>query len=356
MAENKFHISSSPHFSLGNTTQKIMLTVLIALLPEVIAGIAVFGIHALIAVAVSVFGCVLFEALFQKVTGQKNTVSNLSAAVSGVMLALVLPSTAPVWMILLGDLVAMVIAKGIFGGIGSNVFNPALTGRAVLFISFPAAIGASWATPGNLDAVSSATVLARVKAGTLENFDFLQFFIGNRAGCIGETSILLILVSFVFLLVAKIIDWRAPLAMVLTVAVCTFLGGISSGLESACRDVVIALLSGGLLFGATFMITDYATAPVTRPGRLIFGFGAGLITFLIRKFGGYPEGVMFSILVMNALAPHLNRVTGRMYGYGKKGHQRPCSAKINMEFDLTTAKERKLTDAQSGAEGDKKND
>lgn len=340
MAENKFHISSSPHFTEGLSAQKIMMAVLLALLPEVIAGVIVFGVKALVTVLVSVAGCFLFEFLFQKMTSQKVRVLDLSCAVSGVMLALVLPSTTPVWMVLLGDLVAMVIAKGLFGGIGSNVFNPALTGRAVLFISFPAAIGASWAVPG-MDAVSSATVLSQLKAGAVENFDYMSYFLGNRAGCIGETSIVLILLSFAFLFAIHVIDWRAPAGMVGTVVVCTFLAGIGNGFASACNDVLIALLTGGLLFGATFMITDYATAPVTGPGRLVFGAGAGLITFLIRKFGGYPEGVMFSILIMNAVAPHLNNLTERMYGYGKKGNRKPETAKINMEFDLNSAKERK---------------
>lgn len=345
MAENKFHISSSPHFTEGFTTQKVMLAVILALLPEVAAGVVFFGIPALVTVLVSVIGAVFFEALFQKVTKQKIVVKNLSAVVSGIMLALVLPSTTPVWMVLLGDLVAMIIAKGLFGGIGSNVFNPALTGRAVLFISFPAVIGASWtgtASQGGMDAISSATTLSQIKAGTLDNIDMLQYFVGNRAGCIGETSILLILIAFVFLLLIHVIDWRAPVAMVGTVVVCTFLAGLGNGVVAAGKDVVIALLTGGLIFGATFMITDYATAPVTKPGRLVFGAGAGMITFLIRKFGGYPEGVMFSILIMNAVAPHLNNLTSRMYGYGKKGHRRPESAKINMEFDLNTARERKM--------------
>ena len=351
MSDVKFHISSSPHFSSGASCQKIMMCVLIALLPEVVAGTVFFGLRALFVVLLSVLGCVFFEAVFQKITGQKIVVKNLSAAVSGVMLALVLPSTTPFWMVLLGDFVAVVIAKGLFGGIGSNVFNPALTGRALLFISFPAAIGASWTAPFSkgLDAVSSATVLSELKAGTLQNFDFLQYFIGNRAGCIGETSVLLILVSFVFLLITKIIDFRAPVAMVLTVVLCTFVSSLSGGVTNAVEQVGIALLTGGLIFGATFMITDYATAPVTKKGRIVFGAGAGLITFLIRRFGGYPEGVMFSILIMNAFVPFLNNLTGRMYGYGKKGNRRPESPKIDMEFDLKSAKERKLSDSEKEA-------
>ncbi|WP_027729029.1 RnfABCDGE type electron transport complex subunit D [Treponema sp. C6A8] len=359
-------LSSSPHFTEGLTTQKIMAGVLIAMLPECIAGVVVFGLPALIRIVVSVFGCVLFEALFQKFTKQKILVSNLSAAVSGVLLALVLSSTTPIWMVLLGDLVAMVVAKGLFGGIGSNVFNPALTGRGVLVMSFPAAIGARWYDPhliphiheklasmgktaAEIDAMSQATVwdgitaattLSKVKAGTFvpDAQTYWQLFIGNRAGCIGETSIMLLMVSFCFLLLTRIIDWRAPLAMVGTVVVCTFLGGIHAGLTAAGTDVLTALLTGGLIFGATFMVTDYATTPITGPGRLIFGFGCGLITWLIRRFGGYPEGVMFSILIMNAVAPLLNNFTGRMYGYGKKGNRRPTPAKIVQTFDVQNAK------------------
>ena len=319
---SKIHVSSSPHFNLKCNTTMIMGTVLVALLPEIIMGIVLFGVAALIRILVSVASCVCFEFLFQKVTKQKVVIGNLSACVTGVMMALVSPSTAPVWMFVVGAAVAMIVAKGLFGGIGSNVFNPALTGRAFMFLSFPAAMGASWMAPKTVaavDAVSSATTLSVIKAGTfaVEQGTYWQYFIGNRAGCIGETSTLLILISFAFLALAHIIDWRAPVAMVGTVAICSCIAG---------EDVAMALMTGGLLFGATFMVTDYATAPLTKKGRLVFGFGCGLITFLIRKFGGYPEGVMFSILIMNSVAPFLNNLTARKYGYGKKAG-RPADAK-----------------------------
>lgn len=339
---NGYYLSSSPHFSKGLTTQKIMAAVLIALLPEVVAGIVFFGFKVLLSVAVSVASCIAFEAFFQKVTGQKITVANLSACVSGVLLALVCPPTLPLWMLIIGAAVAVVVAKGLFGGIGSNVFNPALTGRAVLFISFPAAMGASWLNPsaGNaIDAVSSATALSYIKAGTFEAGPdvYLRYFIGNRAGCAGETSILLILLSFIFLLLIHVIDWRAPVAMVATVVAGTFLASLGDGFDAACSNALLSVLTGGLMFGAVFMVTDYATAPVTKPGRLAFGFGCGLITFLIRQFGGYPEGVMFSILIMNSIAPFLNNLTSRIYGHGKKGNRRADTGKIVQEFDLTSA-------------------
>lgn len=322
--DNKIYVSSSPHFNLKASTQMIMGSVLVALLPEMIMGIVLFGLAALIRILVSVASCVLFEFLFQKVTKQKIVIANLSACVTGVMMALVCPPTAPVWIFVIGAAVAMIVAKGLFGGIGSNVFNPALTGRAFMFLSFPAAMGASWMTPktlgGAVDAVSSATTLSAIKAGTfaVEQGTYWQYFIGNRAGCIGETSVLLILISFAFLALARIIDWRAPVAMVGTVAICSLIAG---------EDLAMALMTGGLMFGATFMVTDYATAPVTKKGRLVFGFGCGLITFLIRKFGGYPEGVMFSILIMNSIAPFLNNLTARKYGYGKKAGRPADTAK-----------------------------
>lgn len=320
---DKIHVSSSPHFNLKCNTTMIMGTVLFALLPEVVMGIVLFRWAALIRILVSVASCVFFEFIFQKITKQKIVISNLSACVTGVMLALVSPPTAPVWIFVVGAAVAMIFAKGLFGGIGSNVFNPALTGRAFMFLSFPAAMGASWLTPKTIsavDAVSSATILSTIKQNnfSIADFDFWQYFIGNRAGCIGETSVLLILISFAFLALARIIDWRAPLAMVGTVAICSLIGG---------DNVLVALMTGGLLFGATFMVTDYATAPLTKKGRLIFGFGCGLITYLIRKFGGYPEGVMFSILIMNSVAPFLNNLTARKYGYGKKAGRPSDSSK-----------------------------
>lgn len=326
MSDKKLVLSSSPHFAAGLNTQKIMLCVILALIPQVIAGTVIFGFRALFTVLIAVVSCVFFEFLFQKITGNKNTIGNLSACVSGIMLALVCPPTISWWMIVLASAFAMVVAKGLFGGIGSNVFNPALTGRAFLFLSFPAAMGAMWLEPKSImpvDAISSATTLSHLKAGTFvfEDNTLLQFFLGNRAGCIGETSILLILISFIFLSVTRIIDWRAPFAMVITVFAGTFLANLGDGLSAASLQGLFSLMTGGVAFGATFMVTDYATAPVTKKGRLVFGFGCGLITFLIREFGGYPEGVMFSILVMNSIVPFLNNLTSRMYGYTKTKRQ-----------------------------------
>ncbi len=307
--ENKIYLSPGPHVASKRSTQSIMLLVIIALLPLCICGVVVFGIPALVTVVVSVASTVIFEMLFQKLTKQTVRIRDLSAVVTGIMLALVLPPSTPVWMTMLGAFFAIVVAKGFFGGIGANVFNPALTGRAFLFISFPVALS-TWTLP--FDTETGATVLSLMKVGEFSNASesYLSFFLGTRAGSIGETSTLLILLAFVFLLATRIIDWRAPFSMVAVTVGCSAMAG---------TDPLMALMSGGLLFGAVFMTTDYATAPVTRTGRIIFGAGAGLITFLIRQFGGYPEGVMFSILIMNALTPFLNKIIPTKYGHKGKG-------------------------------------
>lgn len=305
----KMILSSSPHISSGRKTQALMFTVVASLIPECVYGVVIFGIPALITILASVASSVLFEFLFNLLAKKKQTVSDGSAIITGILLALVLPPTIPVWQTVLGAAFGIIVAKSLFGGLGSNVWNPALTGRAFLFVSFPVAMGNAWITPLP-DAVSTATILPAIKSGAFvpSREIYLQYFFGNRAGCIGETSILLILISFVFLLATRTIDWRAPFAMVATTVLLTWISG---------GDILMALLSGGLIFGATFMVTDYVTAPVTKPGRLVYGAGCGLITFLIRKFGGYPEGVMFSILIMDSLAPFLNKITRRKYGYKK---------------------------------------
>ena len=305
----KMILSSSPHISNGRKTQGLMFTVVISLIPECVYGVVIFGVPALITILASVASSVLFEFLFNLLAKKKQTICDGSAIITGILLALVLPPTIPVWQTVLGAAFGIIVAKSLFGGLGSNVWNPALTGRAFLFVSFPVTMGSAWITPLP-DAVSTATVLSSLKNGEFipSREIYLQYFLVNRAGCIGETSILLFLISFVFLLVTKTIDWRAPFAMVATTVILTWISG---------GDILMALLSGGLIFGATFMVTDYVTAPVTKPGRLVYGAGCGLITFLIRKFGGYPEGVMFSILIMDSLTPFLNKITPRKYGYKK---------------------------------------
>ncbi|MCQ2579810.1 MAG: RnfABCDGE type electron transport complex subunit D [Treponemataceae bacterium] len=310
---NEIYLSTSPHIANSNTTQKIMCTVAVSLLPLCIFGVVLFGINALLTLLVTSASSVVFEFLFRKLTKQPVRANDCSALVSGMMLGLVLPPGLPLWMPMLASLVSIVVAKEFFGGLGANVFNPALTGRAFLFISFSKLMG-TWEAPAfAVDAVSSATPLA-LGAGSVSVADL---FFGTTGGCIGETSSLLILIAFVFLACTKIIDWRTPVTMVLTAVIYGWVFAGDSGLCSG--NILFELMSGGLLFGAVFMATDYATTPVTKKGRIIFGFGCGLITGLIRQFSGYPEGVMFSILIMNALVPFLNRLTGRIYGTSKRG-------------------------------------
>jgi electron transport complex protein RnfD len=304
-AETKFYLSPAPHISSGVMTPQIMLTVVASLLPIAGYGVYLFGIPALIRILVSAAACPLFELCFRKLSGRDIRVLDFSGVVTGLLLALVCPPALPIWQLVLGDFFAIVVVKEFFGGLGANVFNPALGGRALLFVSFPVVMG-TWTEP--FDAVTGATVLSGIKDGSFsaDIETYRDFFIGNHAGCIGETSALLILLGFVFLLVTKIIDWRIPVSFVCTVAALTWFSG---------GDALMAVLSGGLLFGAVFMATDYTTSPVTAGGRIVFGIGCGLITFLIRKFGGYPEGVMFGILIMNIVVPFLNNIIPHNYGY-----------------------------------------
>ena len=301
---NNIFLSPGPHFSGAVKTNMIMLMVVASLLPECVMGVIYFGLPALVTILVSVASCVAFEALFQLLCKKPVSIGDFSAVVTGILLALTLRSTIPVWQTILGAFFAIVVAKGLFGGLGCNVWNPALIGRAFLFVSFPTAMGSNFVTP--YDAVSTATPLAKPELYT----NLMNLFKGAHAGCIGETCIIAILGSALFLLITHVIDWRAPLTMVATTCLCTFL---ANGFD--VNAVLFALTTGGLLFGATFMVTDYTTAPVTGAGRLVFGAGCGLITFLIRQYGGYPEGVMFSILIMNSIVPFLNKLSRRKYGY-----------------------------------------
>jgi electron transport complex protein RnfD len=300
-----------------------------ALAPASIFGILIFGIPALVTILVSVVSAVAAEALFRLITKQEVRIGDLSAAVTGLLLALVLPPATPPWMTALGAVFAVVVAKEFFGGLGANVFNPALIGRAFLLMSFPAAI-TSWREPAfffGADGLSGATPLGIIKlGGTVADVgaDFAALglaasadypatlktlFFGYHGGCIGETSVLFILAGGLFLLIKKTIDWRAPAAMIGM----TFLASLVLG-----ADPLFAILSGGLCFGALFMATDYVTAPLTAKGKLLFGCGAGLITVLIRKWGNYPEGVSYGILIMNAITPFLNRLLQKKYGFVPK--------------------------------------
>lgn len=323
--KNEIFMSPAPHVVTPVKTQNLMLDVIIALLPLTVYGIYLFSIPALIRIVVSVLCCVGFESLFRKICKLDIRVKDLSAVITGLLLALVCPPNLPIWMLILGCFFAIVVAKEFFGGLGANVFNPALVGRAFMFVSFSGAM-TSWIQPGNsiFDAMSTATPLKLINAkegiamsaseiaktlNLSSSTDlYTQLILGNHAGCIGETSILLIILGFAYLLFKKVIDWRTPVTMMVTAVAITAIGGINP---------ILTLTSGGLAFGAVFMATDYVTSPVTPKGKLIFGAGCGLITGLIRLFSGMPEGVMYSILIMNAVVPFLNKLIPVKYGYVK---------------------------------------
>lgn len=316
-------VSPSPHIKNGITTQKIMLHVIIALLPATIWGIIMFGGKAAAVVAISVISCLFFEWATQKILKRKCTVSDLSAVVTGLLLGMNLPSDVSPLIPVVGAFIAIVVVKQLFGGIGKNFLNPALAARVFLFMSwsgematFKAPLGVDVAASTSGDAVAYATPLASL-AGTGESgASILDMFIGRIGGSIGEVSSLLLLVGAIYLIIMKVISWHIPVCYLGTVAVITFLfpqAGMS-GLEF----MLTQLFAGGLMLGALFMATDYVTSPVTAKGRVIFGIGCGLLTVFFRYFSSYPEGVSFSILVMNALVWYLDKATApRVFGTKK---------------------------------------
>ncbi len=294
----KMKMQSSPHICGADTTTGIMLDVIIALLPATICGIFFFGFNALLVIAVSVASAVISEYLWCKAIHKEPTLRDLSAMVTGLLLALSLPPTLPLWMAALGSAVAIVIVKQMFGGLGHNFANPAITARIVLMVSFPTAT-TTYVVPLVNDAVSTATPLS----GAQEVATGLpELFLGNYAGSIGETSSLLLLAGGIYLVLRKVITPETPLAFFASAA------GLAWALGD---DPLRTLLSGGLMMGAIFMATDYVTTPPGRLGKLIFGIGCGLITVVIRHFGNMPEGVSFGILIMNILTPHITRLTAR---------------------------------------------
>jgi len=292
-------VSVSPHVHAKDSSMTIMRDVLIALCPALIASIIFFGFRSLLVAVVCVATAVFFEWAFQKICKRPCTIGDLSAAVTGLLLALNLPVGIPLWQAAFGSLVAIVVVKQLFGGIGHNFANPAITARIVMLIAFAGTM-TTWANPNFVDAVSGATPLALLKNG--ETVSILNLFLGNVGGSLGETSALALLIGGVYLIVRKVISWHTPVAFIGTVFVLALIKG---GFDFA----VCEILAGGLFLGAFFMATDYVTSPSTKWGRVIFGIGCGLITCLIRFFGNYPEGVSFSILLMNILTPYISKWT-----------------------------------------------
>ncbi len=312
---SNFAVTSSPHLRDKATSQRIMQEVCLALAPAGIAGIILYGINAAILIAVCVATCVLSEFVWQKLTKQDVSISDWSAVVTGLLLAYNLPATAPWWVAVIGSVLAIIVVKQFFGGIGSNFMNPALTARAILFISWSGIMGAyPKANPMNFmaDAVTGPTPLATLNGGSVEGVNLIDLLLGNHGGVLGETCAIALILGGLYLILRGIVDWRIPVSFIGTVFVCYLL---KDGAEMALYQI----LAGGLMLGAFFMATDYATSPITSTGRIIFGVGCGFFLFIIRAFANYPEGCSFAILFMNVATPIIDRFTmPRPFGEVKK--------------------------------------
>ncbi len=302
-------MSVSPHIHSGRSTSAIMRDVLIALLPATVAGTVIFGWRSLLVLATCVLSCVLFEALFNLITKKDQTVTDLSAAVTGLLLGLNLPANLPLWQCVVGCAFAILLVKCIFGGIGCNLVNPAITARVFMLIAFSRMTVQAF--PTIVDTVSGATPLAEMAEGKTP--DLMDLFLGTTGGAIGETCAVALLIGFVYLLVRRVITWHIPVTFVASVFILSF---FMEGFDAV--RALATILSGGLLIAAIFMATDYVTSPSTAWGKVIFGIGAGLFTFLIRYFGVYPEGVSFGILFMNILNPYIEKWTAHKVFGGTK--------------------------------------
>lgn len=293
----QLRVSTNPHVRHADTTQGIMLDVILALAPAFAGGVWLFGFRVLLVAAVCIGVAVLCEFGWCKLMKKPCTVGDLSAVVTGLLLTMNLPVSVPLWVAGIGSIVAIIVVKEFFGGLGQNFANPAITARIVLLVSFPAYL-TSWASPlawqNGVAAVSSATPLVG------KNIPLMDLFLGKTAGCIGETSALLLLLGGLYLIVRRVISPVLPAAFLATLGLMMWAFG---------ENPLAAILSGGAMLGAVFMATDYATSPSTNLGKLIFGIGCGVITALIRRFGSMPEGVSYSILLMNLLTPHINKLT-----------------------------------------------
>lgn len=302
--ENRFIMSSSPHVHTSSTTAKIMSDVIIALMPAVIAGVYFFGFYAALVLLTSVLSAVIAEWIFDKAAKRKNTTGDLSAAVTGVLIGLNMPPKVPLWMAAIGSVFAIVIVKQLFGGLGKNFVNPALCARCFMLIAWTGEMTTFYEPL--TDAVSSATPLAVMKDGAGSLPPLFDCFMGLKAGSIGEVSAIALIIGFVYLLARRVISIKIPAAYILSFGALTFFFG-KNAMDG--QYLLYQLLTGGLLLGAFFMATDYTTTPTTAKGMIIFGIGCGVLTFLIRNFGGYPEGVSFSILLMNLASPLIERFT-----------------------------------------------
>lgn len=299
-----FVVSGTPHVRFKESIQSIMRDVIIALVPATAAGIYYFGLRALILIVAAIISAVFFEWLYEKITKKPVTINDLSAVVTGLLLAMNLPASAPVWVAIVGSAFAIIFAKQLFGGLGQNFINPALAGRAFLLASYPTEM-TTWVVPNGLaaDAATYATPLAQLKNGALDA-SLKQLVIGQVGGTIGETCAIALIIGGIYLLYKHVISWKIPVIYIATVFILFAVIG-RHGMRMPLQEI----FAGGVMLGGIFMATDYASSPVTPKGQVIFAVGAGLLTYLIRTFGGYPEGVSYSILIMNCCVPLIERFT-----------------------------------------------
>lgn len=309
---NNFIVSGSPHIHKPASIRRIMWTVVISLIPALIAGVLIFGLNALWVTLAATIAAVLTELTFGILTKRKITILDGSAVITGILLAFNLPSGVPLWLPIVGAVFSIAIGKQVFGGLGQNIFNPALVGRVFLMASWPKYM-TTFTRPFSYDAITSATPLAALKEGKiLEHLSYLDLFLGKHGGCIGEVCILALLIGAALLLIKGYISWHIPATYIFTTAIFTYIFGAAQLFHG---DWLFQVLSGGLILGAFFMATDYVATPLTAKGQIIFGAGCGLLTAVIRIWGGYPEGVSYAILMMNAATPLIDRFTkNRIYG------------------------------------------
>ena len=299
-----FVVSGTPHVRSKESIQSIMRDVIIALVPATAAGIYYFGLRALILIVAAIISAVFFEWLYEKITKKPVTINDLSAVVTGLLLAMNLPASAPVWVAIVGSAFAIIFAKQLFGGLGQNFINPALAGRAFLLASYPTEM-TTWVVPNGLaaDAATYATPLAQLKNGALDA-SLKQLVMGQVGGTIGETCAIALIIGGIYLLYKHVISWKIPVIYIATVFILFAVIG-RHGMRMPLQEI----FAGGVMLGGIFMATDYASSPVTPKGQVIFAVGAGLLTYLIRTFGGYPEGVSYSFLIMNCCVPLIERFT-----------------------------------------------
>ena len=326
---NFLTMTASPHIKSPIKTKNIMGDVIISLMPLLVWAIYVFGFRALTITLISVVSCVAFEFLYRKLMKKSNTVTDLSAAVTGILLAYTLPVSVPLWLPVIGSFFAIIIVKQLYGGIGKNIVNPALAARIFLFIAYPTELVA-FTAPGKhlpafamnvsnsaVDLSAGATPLVNLKNGILPESDFTSTLIGNIPGTIGEVSATLLVLTGLYLIIRRVITWHIPVSFIATIALISYIFPV--GNIPSLDFMLYQLFTGGLMLGAFFMATDYVTSPVTPKGRIFFGIGCGLITIFIRYFGGYPEGVSFAILIMNLFVWYLDKATKpRAFGGAKK--------------------------------------